>query len=342
MIDPHVHLRDWNQNNKETVRHGLKVAYRAGLDAIFEMPNTDPALTSRTNLIKRISLGDYALKGEGTKIFHGIYAGLTSDERQIKEVVRAYKELFPRVVGLKMFAGQSTGNMGIIELKDQALIYKTLSQLDYKGVLAVHCEKESLLEKNLWNPKKPETHADARPEIAEYESIKDQIKLAKEYDFRGKLHICHISTPSAVELVNKERKQMKISCGVTPHHCVLNIKYLHDEKGILRKMNPPLRDISSQTQLLKYLLNGKIDFIETDHAPHTLKDKFEKHSSGIPGFPYYPYFVETIRKKISEEQLRRLTHENIVNLFGIDIPHTQRKPDFNLASEYEFDPYKRE
>ena len=54
MIDPHVHLRDWNQSAKETLRHGLSVAYRAGLDAVFEMPNTDPPLVRREEIVKRI------------------------------------------------------------------------------------------------------------------------------------------------------------------------------------------------------------------------------------------------------------------------------------------------
>src|SRR5512147_3048378 len=142
MIDPHVHLRDWSQAAKETLRHGLTVAYRAGLDAVFEMPNTDPPLVTRDAIRRRIDDADAACRGAGIRIFHGLYAGLTPVPRQIEDAVRAWKELFPRVVGLKMYAGHSTGQMGVVGPGDQALVYRTLAALGFDGVLAVHCEKE--------------------------------------------------------------------------------------------------------------------------------------------------------------------------------------------------------
>jgi len=83
MIDPHVHLRDWNQTVKETVKHGLSVAYKAGLDAVFEMPNTDPAMTSLEELKRRIQLADKAIKELKIRIHHGIYAGVTPNADQI-------------------------------------------------------------------------------------------------------------------------------------------------------------------------------------------------------------------------------------------------------------------
>ncbi len=78
MIDPHVHLRDWNQAGKETLRHGLSVAFRAGLDAVFEMPNTDPPLVTRDAIRRRIDDADAACRSLGIRIFHGLYAGLTA------------------------------------------------------------------------------------------------------------------------------------------------------------------------------------------------------------------------------------------------------------------------
>ena len=111
MIDPHVHLRDWEQAAKETLRHGLSVAWRAGLDAVFEMPNTDPPLVTREAILRRIEDADSALRALGIPMVHGLYAGITAVPRQVEEMVRAWKELFPRVVGLKMFAGHSTGQM---------------------------------------------------------------------------------------------------------------------------------------------------------------------------------------------------------------------------------------
>ena len=110
MIDPHVHLRDWNQKDKETVKHGLSVAERAGIDAVFDMPNTDPALISANNIEQRIKLAESA----ESEVFYGLYAGLTANPEQIKEVINIYNRLFPKIVGFKLFAGKSTGNMAVI------------------------------------------------------------------------------------------------------------------------------------------------------------------------------------------------------------------------------------
>ena len=128
MIDPHVHLRDWNQSAKETLRHGLGVAWQAGLDGVFEMPNTDPPLTTREAIRRRIADADAALATLGVPLFHGLYAGLTADPAQIAQAVAAWRELFPRVVGLKMYAGHSTGEMGIIEREAQAVVYAELGE----------------------------------------------------------------------------------------------------------------------------------------------------------------------------------------------------------------------
>lgn len=352
MIDQHAHLRDGKQSHKETVKHGLDVAYRAGLDGVFEMPNTDPPLTSRVKLLERMTLQDEAIarleqEYEDFKMFIGMYAGLTADPRQMKDMVKAYNELFPRVVGLKMFAGNSTGNMGIIEEYEQELVYKILTGLGYKGVLAVHCEKESEMKPELWNPEEPYTHTLARAPEAEIESIEDQIRFAKKADYKGTLHICHISVPEALELIEQERKNIdfRITCELTPHHAVLYDKMMDNENGLLLKMNPALRTKEMQEYMLKALVDGRINSIASDHAPHTLEEKMnpdleKPHASGIPGFPYLPYFIKLLRKKgMSQEQIDAINHNNIVEIFGIDIPNSHREPNYDLAKEYEFNAF---
>src|SRR5208283_496055 len=294
MIDPHVHLRDWNQAAKETLRHGLGVAYRAGLDGVFEMPNTDPPLTSRDAILRRIDAADVAAKSLGIRIFHGLYAGLTAVPRQIEEAVRAWKELFPRVVGLKLFAGQSTGNMGVGVVDMQALVYRTLAALGYTGVLAVHCEKEALMKTDAWDPAQPASHARARPPAAEVASVDDQMRLAAAASFRGILHVCHISTPWAVDLVRNTHGAalpgLRVTCGLTPHHALLDAALMEEEDGILLKVNPPLRPKPLPALMLRRLRGGAIDWIETDHAPNTRRDTTDGFASGIPGLPFYPRF----------------------------------------------------
>lgn len=343
MIDPHVHLRDWNQSAKETLEHGLKVAYESGLCAVFEMPNTDPVLTSRESIKKRIALADKS----SIPIFHALYAGITSNTEQIEEVVIAHEELSLRVVGLKMFAGHSTGNMGIIKEEEQQLVYRTLADLDYRGVLAVHCEKESRLRPELWIPSDPFSHTLARPPESEVESVKDQFRFAREAGYKGTLHICHVSVPQSLEEIEKVRSNVdfKITCGATPHHCMMYDEMMRGEKGILLKMNPPLRPKEMQEQMLNALICGGIDWIETDHAPHTLEDKTEKHASGIPVLPFYPYFIKhLIEKGISQRRLRAITYNNIINSFELMplvIPSAKKELNYGLSGEYEFDAFEK-
>jgi dihydroorotase len=341
MIDPHVHCRDWNQSHKETIKHALSVAERAGLSGIFDMPNTNPPITSREHVEKRLN----DARKINSPVFYGLYIGLTTSIYQIQEALTTWKELFPMVVGLKMFAGHSVGNLGIIQEEEQRLVYQALSNEGYNGVLAVHCEKESHLKPNLWNPKVPASHSYARPPEAEIKSIEDQIRFATDCKFMGRLHIAHTSLPESVELIDNARKQgaIKISCGLTPHHCCLDYESMPDfPEGLLYKVNPPLRDKGSAKRILDLLREGKIDWIETDHAPHTLKEKLEEpYMSGFPGLPFYPRFVAFLRKQgFSDEQIRDLTHNNICNIFGFTLPELGRNPDLELNMEYEVDVYK--
>ncbi len=341
MIDPHVHCRDWNQSYKETIGHALDVAEKAGLSGIFDMPNTNPPINSRELVEKRLREAN-RIK---SPVFYGLYIGVTFDKNQLKEAVATWREFFPKVVGLKMFAGHSVGNLGIIEENEQRLVYQTLSSEGYDGVLAVHCEKESLLKPELWNPSNPVTHSYARPAEAEIKSIEDQINFAADYKFKGTLHIVHVSVPDSVELVDKERKQnrIRVSCGLTPHHAFLSYdSILESQEGLLYKVNPPLRDRDSAKGMLKLLKENKIDWIETDHAPHTLKEKLEKpFMSGFPGLPFYPHFLNFLKKEdFLEEKIKNLTHNNICNAFRISLAESGKNPDLELNTEYEVDVYK--
>lgn len=344
-IDPHVHLRDGEfQNHKETLLHGFELAWKAGLSAVFEMPNTIPSLTSERVILERIMAGDKALQKLQIPLFHGILAGITADEKQIKEVVDIWKRLFPKVPGLKMFAGHSIGNMGITEYEEQNQVYRTLARHNYTGVLMVHCEKEDLLRPELFDPENPETHLSARPPEAEIESVLDQIKLAEKERFKGTLHICHISVPESLDVLEEKRKTVPfpITCGITPHHTLLSVENMKKPGGVLLKVNPPLRSESMQKQMFALLLDGRIDWIETDHAPHTVQEKLENYASGIPGLQFYNRFIKIlIDKGMSPEMLEDLTFRNITRTFLIPVETFSENHDSkNIQSdEYGFDPF---
>lgn len=313
IIDPHVHCRDEGLKQKATIASTLELATRQGVEIIFDEPNNDPLTIDEKSLVNRLKLVPL---GQERRYF--IYLGLTSDQDQIAEVVRCHN-LYPQVIGLKLFAGSSYGKLAVLDYSDQLLVYQRLTYLDYTGVLPVHCEKESLLLPQRWDPTWPETHSCARPKEAEIESVKDQITIAIQTGFPGTLHICHISCPESVDLVDQARTEMKITCGLTPHHAMWDVEQMNLPDGLMYKMNPPLRDAETVQGLRRRLIDGKIDWIETDHAPHTYNEKYSyPHLSGYPSLTLYKQFVEKFLPDLglTQEQIHVLTSGNIIRTFG--------------------------
>lgn len=339
MIDVHVHLRDGSQAAKETVLHGLSVCARCGIDACFDMPNTDVPLIGERAVSARLETGKAALdevkRNTGRTVTYGVYGGLTGDPGQIASMVALHRKLFPAMVGFKLYAGHSTGSMGVIDPRTQQSVYRTLARCGYRGVLAVHCEKESLLQPDLWDPSKPESHCDARPAHAEIASVADQIAFARESGFAGTLHICHISTAGALSLVEEARTSgMRITCGATGHHALLD-KSVAGRPGNLCRMNPPLRPSSDRRAIFSALADGQIDWIESDHAPHTLEDK-AAGASGIPSFAGTLVLVDRLRRHgVTEARLAALCAERANEVFGMDLPVTVPSDDL-IARELPF------
>jgi len=316
-IDPHVHFRDEGQEHKETISHGLAVAKEEGVFAVFDMPNTLKPILTEADVKKRLSL---VPQNEKERYF--LYIGATSDEKQLQEAARLVNAM-KEVIGIKMFAGKSVGTLQIIDEKEQKKVYKTLTENGYKGVLAVHCEKEKHLT-DTFNPAEPISHALSRPNISEVESIKDQIKFADEAGFGGTLHICHVSCKASVEIVDGARRagKIKITCGATPHHLIWSDEMLKRPDGLLYKMNPPLRSEEDVKALREYLKEGKIDWIETDHAPHSVGEKLHRgYPSGYPSLYLYKKLVEETLPQLgfTQEQIEKLTYGNIVKAFNLKI-----------------------
>ena len=349
-IDCHVHCRDGKWAYKETIAHALLVAEHSGLDAIFDMPNVPDPVINRKRVSERFNLAAAA----ESPVFFGVYIGLTSNEEQISEAVACYKELFPRdktarygVIGLKMFAGKSVGDLAIIDTEEQEFVYKILAETGYKGVLGVHCEKESEMREELWIPTRPISHSFARPESAETESIEDQIRYAKRTDYQGILHILHITTPRSVELVQQAKRDLngRVTCGVTPHHLLLDNTIMARLSGVLWKMNPPLRDPETRAGLFEDFIQERIDILESDHAPHTWQEKTngDKNSgylSGIPNLASWPDFIQLLKNRgVSQGLLDKVAYYNVCNIFGVEIKRTFGDVSNQHVGEYAFDPY---
>ncbi|ADY13822.1 dihydroorotase [Sphaerochaeta globosa] len=344
MIDPHVHLRDWDQAEKETLGHGMEVAFRCKIDELFDMPNTNPPLTTEAAIRKRLKDAAHASQD----VRYHLWAGVTSDLKQVEEVASLAKTLFPSVIGLKLFAGHSTGNMGLVDEAMQRTVYQTLAKVGYEGMVAVHCEKESLLKSDLEDAHDFSSHSLARPVEAEVASVFDQIQFSEEAGFKGHLHICHLSSIEALRGIEEaKRNHRRISCAVTPHHALLTTEDAKD-RSLYAKMNPPLRSETQRSSLFAALLQGRVDWIETDHAPHTLVDK-EAGACGIPGFSGLLLLVkQLIEHGASPALLTQLLGGRILQVARLEereisIPSYDQLSDLSLAASlaYPYDSFSK-
>lgn len=342
MIDAHVHLRDWGQREKETLAHGFAVAKMCGIEEFFDMPNTVPPLTSEKEILRRLD----DAKAAGLDGSYHLYAGLTDDRQQIASMVSLTRKLKGQVIGLKLFAGHSTGNMGLVAEEQQRRVYEELVASQYEGVVAVHCEKETLLLPELEDPSDFSTHSLARPPKAEVQSVADQLAFSRDAHFKGTLHICHLSSPEALAHIEEAKRMgQKVTCAVTPHHVLLSSENAKDQT-LYAKMNPPLRSEAERRELFSALLSGRIDWIETDHAPHTLQDK-RNGACGIPGFSGLLLLVKVlVDNGCPASLLKLLLGGRVRQVFGLgekDIFIPAYESLLELSSQaakmYVFDPF---
>ncbi len=313
-IDSHVHCRDEEQAYKTTIQKVLELARQQGVGKIVDMPNPKRPVTTRERVEERLRLVPPSREGD-----YFLFIGATPDERQLEEAV-ACVDGIPEVLGIKMFAGKSVGDLEITEPGQHRSVYRTLARLGYEGHFPVHCEEESEMRPKLWKPYDPFTHSLARPKQAEIVSVRNQVQYAMEEGFRGNLHICHISCPEAVELVNRARGRIRITCGVTPHHLMWDNTRLREKDGLGYKMNPPLRGPEDVLALRADVKAGRIDWVETDHARHSLEEKFgPPYLSGYPSLELYRGFVEEFLPRelgLTPAQIRAMTRDNIVRVLG--------------------------
>lgn len=311
-IDPHVHCRDWGERYKSTIREVMELAVSQGVVAIIDMPNTEPPVTDAELAERRVETA----RSEGVERGYYLYVAATPREEQLERAVEAVKRV-RRVAGLKMYTAPMK-RLEARELESQRIVYRRLSELGYRGVLAVHCEKVSLFREELWDPSKPWTWNLCRPPEAESESVKDQITLVDETGFSGTLYIVHVSNPASLKHVREARERgVKVVCGVTPHHLMLSLEQMEGPGGVALKVNPPLRERRLSEGLLEAVKAGEVDFLETDHAPHAAWEKFgPPYLSGIRSLENYARCVEwLLEKSVSEKTLRGMTYDNVKRVF---------------------------
>ena len=277
-IDDQVHFREPGLTHKATIYSEAKAAVAGGVTSFMEMPNTSPPaftqelLEDKYNIASRNSLANYSF-------FMG-----TSNENY-EEIMRT-NEKKNDVCGVKIFMGSSTGNL----LVDSPVILERI----FAGtelLVATHCEEEAIIKANLekLNANNHQFTAASHPIIRDeevcFESSLKAIQFAKKYDAR--LHILHISTEKELQLFGNmlPLKDKRITAEVCVHH----LHFTSDDYSTLGnkiKCNPAIKSPHIKPKLWEALLDDRLDVIATDHAPHTMEEKFSddyfKAHAGLP------------------------------------------------------------
>ncbi|WP_060209663.1 dihydroorotase [Sporosarcina koreensis] len=286
-IDVHVHLREPGGEHKETIETGTLAAAKGGYTTICAMPNTRPVPDTKENLAHVNKL-----IAENAHIRVLPYASITI--REAGKERTNLKEL--KENGAFAFTDDGVG------IQEAGMMYEAMRDAAEIGMpIVAHCEDNTLIYGGAVHEGKrnKELGLPGIPSIAESVHIARDILLAEAAG--AHYHVCHVSTKESVRVIRDAKKAgVHVTAEVSPHHLIL---FEDDIPGNDAdwKMNPPLRGAEDLQALKDGLLDGTLDFIATDHAPHTAEEKnagFEKAPFGITGletaFPLlYTHFVKT-------------------------------------------------
>ena len=313
LIDDQVHFREPGLTHKATIETESKAAVAGGITSFIEMPNTIPQATTiakleeKFNLAKKTSWANYSFMFGGTN-------------DNLDEILKVDET---KVAGLKLFLGSSTGDMLVDDPKVLEEIFSKTNLL-----ISVHCEDETIISENLLKYKAKygddipvHLHPKIRSEKACYLSSSKAIELAKKTGAR--LHVFHLSTEKETHLFSKRipLSKKKITAEVCIHHL-----WFTDEdyktKGTKIKWNPAIKTKKDKKGLWKALLNGRIDVIATDHAPHTIEEKEGVYTKAPSGGPMVQHALVALLEmyhieKISLEKIVEKTAHNPAILFQI-------------------------
>ena len=306
-IDAHVHLREPGFSYKETIGTGTKACAAGGYTEVCSMPNLKPVPDSCEHLREQLVIieKDAVI---GVHPFASVTVG------QQGETLSDLKGMAESCIGY------SDDGKGV---QDEDMMREAMLQAKANGkIISAHCEVNDLLFGGYIHDGvycKEHGHKGICSE-SEWKMIERDLRLAKETGC--KYHVCHISTKESVELIRKAKAEgVDVTCETGPHYLVLCDEDLQEEGRF--KMNPPLRAREDKQALIAGILDGTIDMIATDHAPHSAEEKSKGLAGSMMGitgietaFPImYTHFVKT--GMISLEKLMDLLHNNAKKRFGI-------------------------
>lgn len=312
VIDDQVHFREPGLTHKADIFTESRAAVAGGVTSFMEMPNTIPntftidLLEQKFEIARRTSLANYSF-----------FLGASNDN--ISEVVKAD----PRnVCGIKIFMGSSTGNMLVDNEKSLSEIFAHSPML-----VATHCEDEATIRANTQEYKEKygedvpiEMHPLIRSAEACYKSSSLAVDLAKKHGTR--LHVLHISTEKETSLFEAGNLSQK---RITAEACIHHLWFSDEDyktKGAFIKWNPAVKSATDREAVLGAVLEGRIDVIATDHAPHTLEEKSNKYFNCPSGGPLVQHSLVAMielhkRGKISLEHIAEKMSHNPAILFNV-------------------------
>jgi len=313
MIDDQVHFREPGLTHKATIETESRAAVAGGITSFIEMPNTVPQATTLGKLEEK-----FAIANDTSWANYSFMFGGTNDN--LDEILKVDET---QVAGLKLFLGSSTGNMLVDDLEVLEEIFSQTNLL-----ISVHCEDEATIRHNTEKYKAEygddipiALHPVIRSEEACYLSSSKAIELAKKTGAR--LHVFHLSTKKETKLFGKKKSlaDKKITAEVCIHHLWFTDED-YETKGTKIKWNPAVKTEDDREGLWKALLDGRIDVIATDHAPHTLEEKDNVYTKAPSGGPLVQHALVALlemhhRGRISLEKIVEKTAHNPAILFQV-------------------------
>ena len=324
--DVHVHFREPGFCYKETMESGSSAAAHGGYTAVLTMPNLLPAPDSPEGVNEQLA----AIR-RGASIAVLPYGTITKGS--LGEELSDMEEIAPLVAA---FSDDGRGVQDDEMMRAAMIKAKSLGKM-----IVAHCEVNSLLRGGYIHDgeyARAHGHRGICSE-SEWGQIARDIELLR--DTGASYHVCHVSTKESVEIIRRAKAEgIDITCETAPHYLTLDDSCLMEDGRF--KMNPPLRAAEDREALVRGLLDGTVDMIATDHAPHSAEEKsrgLEGSLMGVVGietsFPVV--YTELVRQGvITLEQTVKLLSENPRARFGItsDVGFTV----FDLGCEYEVDP----
>ena len=324
--DVHVHFREPGFSYKETIASGAAAAARGGYTAVCTMPNLDPVPDCPEGLHVQT-----ALLAREDRVHILPYGAITVGQKG--ESLADLEGLAPEVVA---FSDDGKG------VQSESLMRAAMERCKALGkVLAAHCEDNSLLRGGYIHDGAYAAAHGHRGICAESEwgPIRRDLDLVRETGCA--YHVCHVSTKESVALIRRAKAEgLDVSCETAPHYLLLDENDLREDGRF--KMNPPLRGREDREALLEALLDGTIDMIATDHAPHSAQEKargLEGSAFGIVGLETaFPLLYTGLVKPgmLSLERLMELMVYQPRTRFGI--PLGNGFSIWDLDKEYYIDP----